>query len=164
MVYRVWKTVTRLRRRERRDVRFTVRLIVSASGVGGVGWCAVLPCIGHASCALPVRGAARGFFDAAVRHFARYCACPHRAYRDTCFFPAAPGMAADAAVLVALRRQSSFSHRSLDGGGPLDRCTDASDTSAALRPNSCLELAGPAAQLSSPLSARDVARWFSLHL
>jgi hypothetical protein len=57
-------------------------------------------------------------------------------------------MAADAAVLVALGRQSSFSHCSLDGGGPLDRCTDASDTSAALRPNSCLELAGPAAQLS----------------
>eukprot|EP00966_Prymnesium_polylepis_P239688 5543207-Prymnesium_polylepis.1 len=34
----------------------------------------------------------------------------HRAYRDTCFFPAAPAMAVDAAVLVALRRQSSFSH------------------------------------------------------
>eukprot|EP00966_Prymnesium_polylepis_P131752 3046943-Prymnesium_polylepis.1 len=47
-------------------------------------------------------------------------------------------MAADAAVLVALRHQNSFSHRSLDGGGPLDRCADASDmrhTSAALRPN-----------------------------
>eukprot|EP00966_Prymnesium_polylepis_P099559 2305895-Prymnesium_polylepis.1 len=44
--------------------------------------------------------------------------------QDTCFFPAAPAMAADAAVLVALRRQSTFSHRSLDGGGPLDRCTE----------------------------------------
>eukprot|EP00966_Prymnesium_polylepis_P024523 564908-Prymnesium_polylepis.1 len=73
-------------------------------------------------------------------------------------------MAADAAVPVALRRQSSFSHRSSDGGDPLDRCTDATDTPAALRPNSCLDLAGPAAQLFSPLSARDVARWFSLNL
>eukprot|EP00966_Prymnesium_polylepis_P314482 7267029-Prymnesium_polylepis.1 len=36
--------------------------------------------------------------------------CLHRAYRDTCLFSAAPTMAADAAVLVTLRRQSSFSH------------------------------------------------------
>ena len=63
-------------------------------------------------------------------------------------------MAADAAVLVALRRQSSFSHRSLDAGDAtaaalsIDEVTlPCSDTSAARRPNSCLELAGPAAQV-----------------
>jgi len=67
-------------------------------------------------------------------------------------------MAPDATVLVALRRQSSFLHRSFDGGGLLGRCTDAADTSAALRPDTWLELAGLAPQLSSPLSPRDVAR------
>jgi len=68
-------------------------------------------------------------------------------------------MALDATVLVALRRQSSFLQRSFDGGGLLGRCTDAADTLAALRLDSWLEMAGPAPQLSSPLSARDVARW-----
>eukprot|EP00966_Prymnesium_polylepis_P037864 878428-Prymnesium_polylepis.1 len=64
-------------------------------------------------------------------------------------------MAPDATVLVALRRQSSFSHRYFDGDGVLGRRTEAadSDTSAGLRLDSWLELAGPAAQLSSPLSA-----------
>eukprot|EP00966_Prymnesium_polylepis_P236772 5476093-Prymnesium_polylepis.1 len=68
-------------------------------------------------------------------------------------------MAADAAVLVTLRRQSSFSHHSLDGGGPLDRYTDASDTRRPRSDPTAVSswLVGPAAQLSSPLSARDVA-------
>jgi len=72
-------------------------------------------------------------------------------------------MALDATVLVALRRQSSFLQRSFDGGGLLGRCTDAADMLAALRLDSWLEMAGPAPQLSSPLSARDVAWWCSLH-
>jgi len=42
-------------------------------------------------------------------------------------------MAPHATVLVAPRRQNSFSHRSFDGDGVLGRCTDAADTSAALR-------------------------------
>jgi hypothetical protein len=67
-------------------------------------------------------------------------------------------MAPHATVLVALRRQSSFLHRSFDGGGLIGRCTDAADTSAALGPDSWLEMAGPMPQLSSPLSPRDVAR------
>jgi hypothetical protein len=73
-------------------------------------------------------------------------------------------MAPDATVLVAPRRQNSFSHRSFDGDGVLGRCTDAADTSAALRLEFWLDLAGPAEQLSSPLSARDVARWCSFDL
>eukprot|EP00966_Prymnesium_polylepis_P019291 444964-Prymnesium_polylepis.1 len=44
-------------------------------------------------------------------------------------------MAPDATVLVALRRPSRFLHHSFDGGGLLARCTDAVDTSAALRPD-----------------------------
>ena len=68
-------------------------------------------------------------------------------------------MAPDATVLIAPRRQNSFSHRSYDGDGVLGRRTDAADTSAALRLDFWLEMAGLAEQLSSPLSARDVARW-----
>ena len=76
-------------------------------------------------------------------------------------------MAPHATVLVALRRQNSFSHRSFDGDGVLGRCTDAADTSAALRLEFWLDLAGPAEQLSSPLSRHvgdDVARWCSFDL
>ena len=73
-------------------------------------------------------------------------------------------MAPDATVLVAPRRQNSFSHRSFDGDGVLGRRTDAADTSAALRLDFWLEMAGLAEQLSSPLSARDVARWCSFDL
>ena len=68
-------------------------------------------------------------------------------------------MAPHATVLVALRRQNSFSHHSFDGDGVLGRRTDAADTSAALRLDFWLEMAGLAPQLSLPLSARDVARW-----
>ena len=63
-------------------------------------------------------------------------------------------MAPHATVLIALRRQNSFSHHSFDGDDVLGRCTDTADTSAALRLDFWLEMAGMAEQLSSPLSAR----------
>ena len=67
-------------------------------------------------------------------------------------------------LLVALRRQNSFSHHSFDGYGVLGRCIDTADTLAALSLDSSLEMAGPADQLFSPLSASDVAWWYSFDL
>eukprot|EP00966_Prymnesium_polylepis_P279727 6462637-Prymnesium_polylepis.1 len=66
----------------------------------------------------------------------------------------------DATVLPPGRAAASEQlwHRSFDGGGLLGRCTHAADTSAALRPDSWLEQAGPEAQLSSPLSAHVIKR------
>jgi hypothetical protein len=47
-------------------------------------------------------------------------------------------MAPHATVLVALRRQNSFSHHSFDGDDVFGRCTDTADTSAALRLDFCV--------------------------
>eukprot|EP00966_Prymnesium_polylepis_P193588 4487079-Prymnesium_polylepis.1 len=77
-------------------------------------------------------------------------------------------MAPDATVLVAPRRQKRFSYRSYDGDGVLSVDVLTLPTrrrrSASNSGSSWLVWRSSCAALSSPLSARGVARWCSFDL